>query len=27
MANGEAQIFEEGIAIRPTDVDVVWVNG
>ena len=27
MVNEGAKILEEGIAIRPSDIDVVWVNG
>ena len=27
MVNEAAKILEEGIAIRPSDIDVVWVNG
>jgi len=27
MVNEGARIFEEGIAVRPSDIDVVWVNG
>jgi 3-hydroxyacyl-CoA dehydrogenase len=27
MINEGAKILEEGKAIRPSDVDVVWVNG
>ena len=27
MVNEGAKILEEGIAIRPSDVDVIWVNG
>ena len=27
MVNEGAKILEEGIAIRPSDIDVIWVNG
>ncbi len=27
MVNEGARILEEGIAIRPSDIDVIWVNG
>jgi 3-hydroxyacyl-CoA dehydrogenase len=27
MINEGAKILEEGIAIRPSDIDVIWVNG
>jgi len=27
MVNEGAKILEEGIAIRPSDIDVVWING
>ena len=27
MVNEAAKILEEGIAIRPSDIDVVWING
>ena len=27
MVNEAAKILEERIAIRPSDIDVVWVNG
>jgi 3-hydroxyacyl-CoA dehydrogenase len=27
MINEGAKILEEGIAIRPSDIDIVWING
>jgi len=27
MVNEGAKILEEGIAIRPSDIDVIWING
>ena len=27
MVNEAAKILEEGIAIRPSDIDVIWING
>jgi len=27
MVNEGVKILEEGIAIRPSDIDVIWVNG
>ena len=27
MINEGARILEEGIALRPSDIDIVWING
>jgi 3-hydroxyacyl-CoA dehydrogenase len=27
MINEGAKILEEGVAIRPSDIDIVWING
>ena len=27
MINEGAKILEEGIAIRPSDIDITWING
>ena len=27
MINEGAKILEEGIALRPSDIDIVWING